>query len=172
MCSHATCRSLARWVGVFKWQSLENSEDKESFGTFTFRSFRTCMKPRIFWDQYGLRPKWAISVLGANLSIYQSINLSSIHESINVSIYPSQYLSICLSIIWSIRWDRKIYVSIYWSMYLFIYPILSLFYRVILSYFTLFYLSWLVLYTYIYIYNISPSLSLSTFYLPCLSLSI
>ena len=60
------------WPGgnVFKWQSLENSEGKESFGTNTFR---TCMKPRIFWDQYGLRPKWVISVLGANLSIYQSI---------------------------------------------------------------------------------------------------
>ena len=126
MCSHATCRSLARWVGVFKWQSLENSEDKESFGTFTFRFFRTCMKSRIFWDQYGLTPKWVISVLGANLSIYQSINLSSIHESINVSIYPSQYLSVCQS--FDLSDEIFIYVSIYWSMesmYLFIYPILS-----------------------------------------------
>ena len=138
MCSHATCRSLARWVGVFKWQSLENSEDKESFGTFTFRSFRTCMKSRIFWDQYGLTPKWVISVLGANLSIYQSIINPWIHQCINLSIS----VSICLSIIWSIRWD--IYLCVYLlihgihvSIYL---PYSILFYRVILSYFTLFYL--------------------------------
>ena len=176
----AAMQPADRWPGgnVFKRQGSESSEGKESFGTFTFR---TCMKPTFFLAQYGLKPKWVISVLGTNLSIYQSIIISPwIHQCINLSIS----VSICLSIIWSIRWYIYLCVDLFTvSMYIFIYPILSLslFYPVLSCHSILFYpiLSCPVLsYIYIYIYislSLSPSLPLciylviTLFFYPSLS---